>query len=67
MPKTGRFYVSQDDSGHEYVIPWERRVEWENYIDALSGGYSEAIYDDVPDYAIRVDGGVVTFMNWKIK
>lgn len=65
MPKTGRFYVSQDDSGHQYVIPWNKREEWEHFVDSI---YSNPSLNDgeVPDYAVRVDGGVLTFCNWKI-
>lgn len=66
MPKTGRFYVSQSDSGDQYIIPWEKREEWENYVKASDEGWAEAVYDDVPEFAVRVDGGVLTFCSWKI-
>lgn len=65
MPKTGRFYVSQDDDGHKYVIPWDKRQEWENFVDSSIEGTLSS--DEMPDYAVRIDGGMLTFCSWKIQ
>jgi hypothetical protein len=57
-----RFFIASDDSGHDYVVPWAKREEWYQFVDRLSDDCCE----DVPDYADRIDGGIVTFTSWEI-
>ena len=57
-----RYCISDDGSGHKYVIPYERTQEWESWI------YSQAWENgDPPDYAERIDGGTLTFTDWRIE
>lgn len=49
--EAGPYQIVNDDSGHEYVIPLARRMDWANWIG------SEDWNDGVtPDYAERIDG-----------
>lgn len=59
-----RFYLASDDDGHWYVVPAEKRTEWEGWI------YSDAYMNgDVPEWAKAVNKspGWVTFENWEIE
>lgn len=47
----GRFFLAHDDSGHRYVVPVERRDEWEAW-------QEDRETDEAPDYARRVEGGL---------
>lgn len=42
-----KYCLVGDDSGHDYVIPSDKRDEW-----------YELMEDDVPDWAERVEGGL---------
>jgi hypothetical protein len=57
--KQQRYTVISDDSGHDYVIPAERVAEWWTFV-----GDADAC--EAPDWAKRIDGGRLTFTDWKI-
>jgi hypothetical protein len=53
-----RWFIGHDCSGHQYLIPEAREAEW--------GAFCEIPEDDersweVPDWAVRIDGGQLTF------
>lgn len=53
------FIQVKDDSGHRFVIPFERRDEWDEWVqDDTEAGW------EVPEYAVGVDGGDVVFKEW---
>jgi hypothetical protein len=57
-----RLRIVDDDSGHHYVIPAERREEWDQWIG------SEAWEDgDVPEWAKRLNmhQSNHTFTDWR--
>jgi hypothetical protein len=46
-----KYCLVSDDSGHDYVIPSEHRLEWYDF------DFED--YDfDLPDWAIRIEGGL---------
>jgi hypothetical protein len=48
-----RCRIIEDDSGHEYVIPDRLTADWYRFL--------EEDAEELPHWAIRVDGGHVTF------
>ncbi len=54
------FRIVADDSGHDYVIPSDKAEEWDAF---LSGDVDTW---DVPEWAIRIDGGPLVFQVWRI-
>ena len=52
------FVIVGDDSGHEYVIPEEKRDEFYVWVD------DEDNWDE-PDYATRIEGNF-RFKEWEI-
>jgi len=60
----GRCTIVSDNSGHSYIIPVGYLNDW--------NAFCELDEDDergwnVPDWAKRIDGGRVTFWNWRIE
>ena len=63
-PLKGRLTEVSDGSGHHYVIPLGRLDEW--------GAFCNLDEDDeraweVPEWAHRIDGGRLTFRDWRIE
>lgn len=60
MGESERFFLSQDDSCHWYIVRAEHRSEWDAWVDQLGGDDPDF---DTPDYAQRIGGSpsVVTF------
>ena len=57
MPK---YYTEvTDDACHHYVIPYEKLNDWYEFFED-----PEYAYKDLPDWADRVDGGVMVFENY---
>jgi len=55
------YTLTQDDDGHEYVIPYSKLADWHIFLqdeDAVSK-------DEVPEWATRF-GGTLVFTDWKI-
>ncbi len=50
-----KFFLDADNSGHWYVVPVSRRIEWETWSQLDED--DEASWD-VPDYARRVNGAI---------
>jgi hypothetical protein len=53
-----RWFIGSDDSGHEYLVPLERVEEWHKFC-AIPEDDEESW--DVPAWAVRIDGGRLTF------
>jgi hypothetical protein len=55
-----RFFIGSDDDGHEFLVPFERREEWEAWLTQLHGPEPDW---NQPAYAASIDGGLLTFEN----
>lgn len=53
-----RYFIDTDCSGHEYYIPWDKREEWRSYAEIPED--DERSWE-IPEYAVRIDGGTLTF------
>lgn len=60
MDKEERFFISSDNSGHNYLIPLDRRVQWLKFLDIPE---EDERSWDVPDWARRLEGEMLTFSN----
>ena len=59
-----RFFLSQDNDSHWYLIREDHRKQWEDFLDIPSD--DERSWD-VPDWAIPIDGPHrITFTNVEI-
>ena len=58
------YLETTDDNGHRYVIPLEERHNWHHWVAAVSEDDPKSW--DVPEYAVRVDGGDVIFEGWRV-
>ena len=63
-PETTRYFMSTDNDAHRYYIPWDRRAEWFAWCDIPMD--DERAWE-TPDFAIRIDGGPLTFENPRIE
>ena len=54
----GRFYISTDGNARKYLVPLERREEFRAWADLSED--DEAKWT-VPDYAMAIEGELVTF------
>jgi hypothetical protein len=59
-----RFFVGTDCSSHRYIVPWARKAEWDAWTEIDED--DERAWD-VPDYATFLDGGTLTFTDWRIE
>lgn len=55
-----RYFLALDECGNEYIVPWVKREHWFNL------GVDWANAGNVPEYATKVYGGIVTFTRWEI-
>ena len=55
-----RYFIGMDGSGHRYLIPLKHKAEWDAW-SALDAD-DECAWDE-PDFAQRIDGGLLTFTN----
>jgi len=55
-----RYQIVSDDSGHEYVIPVGLRADWYVFLDDEDAC-------DAPEWAKRIDGGRLTFTDWRVE
>lgn len=53
------FILVRDDSGHQYVIPEEKKTDWDDWLNDEEC-YT---YGQLPNYAIRIDG-YLRFKQW---
>jgi len=60
MTLAKRYTEVNDESGHYYVIPVNKIEDWRSFVDDYENF-------DVPDWALFVDGGALTFEKWKIE
>lgn len=58
MTNYKKYALVQDDSCHWYLVPWEKKDEFWEYIDAVENfDYSSGdIYPQEPEWAKRIDG-----------
>lgn len=59
-----RFFEGSDDGGHHYIVPVAKAREWSDWIDLPED--DEAGWE-VPEWAKRIDGGLLTFTDPKIE
>lgn len=57
---TGRFFFGTDCSGHRYLVLFEHRQEWLEWISIPD---DDPRCWDVPEYAQRIDGEQYSFEN----
>jgi hypothetical protein len=58
-----RYFIGTDCSGHRYIVPLSRREEWDAWSDIPED--DERSWDE-PEYAERIEGGLLTFENWRM-
>ena len=59
-----RYFVGGDDSGHRYLVPLDRRDDWLAWR-GLGEDSSESW--NVPDYAVRFEGELLTFTDPRLE
>ena len=64
MAPRPRFCEVSDNSSHHYVIPVDKLSEWEEF---CSYDESDERGWDTPTWARLIDGGTLTFQNWRIE
>jgi hypothetical protein len=54
------FFIDSDDDAHWYVVEWDKKDEWEKWLDSDS--------DEVPNYAIPIHGhpSLVSFNEYEV-
>lgn len=57
-----RYCIVGDDSGHDYVIPVDKELHWNFWLDECIKNDS---WTEVPEYAIRTEGNL-TFTDPKV-
>jgi hypothetical protein len=57
-----RYTLASDDDGHKFIIPADKREEWEEYLRKI---YELDEYGGEPEWAVMVNPSCVTFENWK--
>lgn len=55
-----RYYITADNSGHKYYVPWSKRKEWSAWLDLDE---DDPASWDVPEWAKRMNGGWTTFVD----
>jgi hypothetical protein len=56
----GWYCLVGDQDGHDYIIPLNKRDEFEMYVADPDGYEGEDYFDDY-----RIDGGTLCFKEWK--
>ena len=56
-----KYTLVSDDDGHEYIIPYEKLDEWEEFLQS-----EECELGDVPEYAERKEGETLIFENYTL-
>jgi hypothetical protein len=58
-----RYFIGSDDSGHQYVMPVYRKVEFDewNQMSTESEGFNPSLFDE-----FRLDGGLLTFTDPRV-
>lgn len=59
-----RYFIGFDGSGHSYLVPLEKKDEWDVWTEISED--DERSWD-VPDYAVYIDGGLLTFSDPQMK
>ena len=62
--KPKRYFLGGDNSGHNYIVPVERRKEWNKWCNLDE---DDPIAWNTPEYAVRVNGSIelITFTDPK--
>lgn len=58
-----RYFIGNDDSGHSYVVPISRKIEFDLWATADTEGKN---FDPEKFNEFRVDGGLLTFTDPKV-
>jgi hypothetical protein len=58
-----RYFIGSDDSGHEYVVPIYRKIEFDVWVEADTEAedFDPDLFDE-----FRLDGGLLTFTDPKV-
>ena len=58
-----RYFIGRDESGHKYVVPVLRKIEFDawNESDSESEGFDPGLFNEY-----RLDGGLLTFTDPKV-
>jgi hypothetical protein len=58
-----RYFIGSDDSGHDYVVPVYRKIEFDewNQMSTEAEGFNLNLFDE-----FRVDGGLLTFTDPRV-
>lgn len=59
-----RFFKAVDNSSHHYIVPLAKRAEWIAWRDLPEDDENGW---DAPEWAVRIDGGTLTFTDPKIE
>lgn len=59
-----RFFISSDDSGHDYLVPVDRREDWDRWREIPSDDERSWI---VPLYAVPFETSQLTFTDPKFE
>jgi len=63
LDRYGMFFIGTDCSGHEYIVPFAKYDEWNEWVDIPED--DERSWEE-PSYAIRLDGGTLIFQKPQI-
>lgn len=55
-----RYCEVEDNNGHRYIVPADKQEEWYHWVDAED-------HDNQPEWAVRADGVIVTFVDPRIE
>lgn len=58
-----RYFIGRDESGHKYVVPVSRKLEFDEWseADTEANGFDPGLFNDC-----RLDGGLLTFTDPKV-
>lgn len=59
-PAERRYQLESDNDSHRYLIPADRADEWDAWLEIPS---DDPASWDVPEFAVAIDGGAITFTN----
>ena len=58
-----RYFIGRDESGHQYVVPVHRKIEFDEWseADTEAEDFDPDLFDEY-----RLDGGLLTFVDPKV-
>lgn len=58
-----RFFIGSDESSHKYIVPLSRKADWDAWREIPE---DDPRSWDAPEYAEMIEGGRLTFQNWRM-